>query len=166
MLKANPLKFEIYEFLARLYEEAGNKARALANYEQALLLAPNQPENYLHTAGVELELKQIRSRNRYPGRSKTHGSQFRKSPIASRLFFQLPSVIPRLCRFLKRRCRRPSRTRRSCSTVASTSIMAQRQNRPAWSRRLRHCSKGRSNWIHQRRHKPIITSATCGSIGI
>ena len=58
MLKANPLKFEIYEFLARLYEEAGNKARALANYEQALLLAPNQPENYLHTAGVELDLKQ------------------------------------------------------------------------------------------------------------
>ncbi len=58
MLKANPLKFEIYEFLARLYEEAGNKERALANYEQALLLAPNQPENYLHTAGVELELKQ------------------------------------------------------------------------------------------------------------
>src|SRR5580700_4310503 len=57
-LKTNPLKFEIYEFLARLYEEAGNKARALANYEQALLLAPNQPENYLHTAGVELELKQ------------------------------------------------------------------------------------------------------------
>jgi len=56
--RANPLKFEIYEFLARLYEEAGNKARALANYEQALLLAPNQPENYLHTAGVELELKQ------------------------------------------------------------------------------------------------------------
>ena len=27
MLKANPLKFEIYEFLARLYEEAGNKSK-------------------------------------------------------------------------------------------------------------------------------------------
>jgi tetratricopeptide (TPR) repeat protein len=43
MLKTNPLKFEIYEFLARLYEEGGNKKRALANYQQALLLAPNQP---------------------------------------------------------------------------------------------------------------------------
>ena len=58
MLKTNPLKFEIYEFLARLYEEGGNKERALANYQQALLLAPNQPENYLHTAEVQLELKQ------------------------------------------------------------------------------------------------------------
>src|SRR5260370_4393629 len=57
MLKANPLKFEIYEFLARLYEEAGNKERALENYEQGLLLAPNQPENYLHTAEVQLELR-------------------------------------------------------------------------------------------------------------
>src|SRR5580700_952381 len=59
MVKANPLKFEIYEFLARLYEEAGNKERALANYEQALLLAPNQPENYLHTAEVQLELRRF-----------------------------------------------------------------------------------------------------------
>jgi tetratricopeptide (TPR) repeat protein len=58
MLKTNPLKFEIYEFLARLYEEGGNKKRALANYQQALLLAPNQPENYLHTAEIQLELKQ------------------------------------------------------------------------------------------------------------
>jgi tetratricopeptide (TPR) repeat protein len=58
MLKTNPLKFEIYEFLARLYEEGGNKKRALANYQQALLLAPNQPENYLHAAEIQLELKQ------------------------------------------------------------------------------------------------------------
>jgi tetratricopeptide (TPR) repeat protein len=58
MLKTNPLKFEIYEFLARLYEEGGNKKRALANYQQALLLAPNQPEDYLHTAEIQLELKQ------------------------------------------------------------------------------------------------------------
>ncbi|MBV9671739.1 MAG: tetratricopeptide repeat protein, partial [Verrucomicrobia bacterium] len=57
IVKANPLRFEIYEFLARLYEENGQKERALANYEQALLLAPDQPENYLHTADIALQLK-------------------------------------------------------------------------------------------------------------
>jgi tetratricopeptide (TPR) repeat protein len=59
MVKANPMKFEIYEFLARLYEESGNKERALANYEQALLIAPNQPELYLGTAQTQLSLKQF-----------------------------------------------------------------------------------------------------------
>jgi tetratricopeptide (TPR) repeat protein len=59
MVKANPMKFEIYEFLARLYEEAGNKERALANYEQALLIAPNQPELYLGVAQAELSLKEF-----------------------------------------------------------------------------------------------------------
>jgi tetratricopeptide (TPR) repeat protein len=57
MVKANPLKFEIYEFLARLYEDSGNLESALANYQQALLLAPNQPENYLHAAEAQLQLK-------------------------------------------------------------------------------------------------------------
>lgn len=57
IVKANPLRFEIYEFLARLYEENGQKERALGNYEQALLLAPDQPENYLHTADIALQLK-------------------------------------------------------------------------------------------------------------
>jgi tetratricopeptide (TPR) repeat protein len=59
MVKANPMKFEIYEFLARLYEEAGNRERAVANYEQALLIAPNQPELYLGAAQAELSLKQF-----------------------------------------------------------------------------------------------------------
>jgi tetratricopeptide (TPR) repeat protein len=58
MVKNNPTKFEIYEFLARLYEEAGNKERALANYEQALLIAPDQPELYLGVAQAELSLKE------------------------------------------------------------------------------------------------------------
>ncbi|HZC59990.1 MAG TPA: tetratricopeptide repeat protein [Chthoniobacterales bacterium] len=58
MVKNNPTKFEIYEFLARLYEEAGNKERALANYEQALLIAPDQPELYLGVAQAELSLRE------------------------------------------------------------------------------------------------------------
>ncbi|MBV8899433.1 MAG: tetratricopeptide repeat protein [Verrucomicrobia bacterium] len=57
MVKANPLKAEIYEFLGRLYEENSDRERALANFQQALLLAPNDPENYLHTAEVELQLR-------------------------------------------------------------------------------------------------------------
>jgi tetratricopeptide (TPR) repeat protein len=56
-LKINPLRFEVYEFLARLYQDSGNAERALSNYQQALLLAPNQPENYLHAAEAQLQLK-------------------------------------------------------------------------------------------------------------
>jgi tetratricopeptide (TPR) repeat protein len=57
MVRSNPLRPEIYEFLARLYQTAKNPERALENYQQALLLAPDRPENYLHTAAMQLELK-------------------------------------------------------------------------------------------------------------
>jgi tetratricopeptide (TPR) repeat protein len=81
MLRANPLKFEIYEFLARLYEESGNKDRALANYEEAVLLAPDQPENYLRAAELQLQLKQTdraiatleEARRRFPLPQITYG---------------------------------------------------------------------------------------------
>jgi tetratricopeptide (TPR) repeat protein len=43
--------------VARLYQTSKNFERALENYQQALLLAPERPENYLHTAGIQLELK-------------------------------------------------------------------------------------------------------------
>jgi tetratricopeptide (TPR) repeat protein len=56
-IKVNPLRFEVYEFLAHLYEDSGNAERALSNYQQAVLLAPNQPENYLHAAEAQLQLK-------------------------------------------------------------------------------------------------------------
>ncbi len=74
-LKVNPLRFEIYEFLARLYEDSGNAERALSNYQQALLLAPNQPENYLHTAEAELQLK------RYDDAIRTLEDARRRFPI-------------------------------------------------------------------------------------
>jgi tetratricopeptide (TPR) repeat protein len=57
LIQSNPLRPEIYEFLARLYQTGRNYERALENYQQALLLAPDRPENYLHTAGMQLELK-------------------------------------------------------------------------------------------------------------
>ena len=57
MVKANPLKPEIYEFLGRLYQENNDRQRALANFQQAMLLAPNDPENYLHAAEVQLQLR-------------------------------------------------------------------------------------------------------------
>jgi tetratricopeptide (TPR) repeat protein len=57
LIQSNPLRPEIYEFLARLYQTGKNYERALENYQQALLLAPDRPENYLHTAGMQLELK-------------------------------------------------------------------------------------------------------------
>jgi tetratricopeptide (TPR) repeat protein len=43
--------------LARLYQSSKNYERALENYQQSLLLAPDRPENYLHSAGMQLELK-------------------------------------------------------------------------------------------------------------
>jgi tetratricopeptide (TPR) repeat protein len=57
LIRSNPLRPEIYEFVARLYQTSKNFERALENYQQALLLAPERPENYLHTAGLQLELK-------------------------------------------------------------------------------------------------------------
>lgn len=57
LIRSNPLRPEIYEFVARLYQSSKNFERALENYQQALLLAPERPENYLHTAGMQLELK-------------------------------------------------------------------------------------------------------------
>jgi tetratricopeptide (TPR) repeat protein len=57
MIKNDPMRPEAYEFLARLYQSARNFEQALANYQQALLLTPNRPENYLHAAGLQLELK-------------------------------------------------------------------------------------------------------------
>jgi tetratricopeptide (TPR) repeat protein len=57
MIHTNPLRPEVYEFLARLYQSSKNYERALENYQQAQLLAPDRPENYLHTAGMQLELK-------------------------------------------------------------------------------------------------------------
>jgi tetratricopeptide (TPR) repeat protein len=59
MIRANPLRSESYEFLARLYQESGNLWRALSNYQQGILLAPTQPENYLHAAEIQLELKKF-----------------------------------------------------------------------------------------------------------
>ncbi len=58
LVKGNPLRPEPYEFLARLLEENRQFERALANYQQVLLLAPDDPENYLRTAQVQLELRQ------------------------------------------------------------------------------------------------------------
>jgi tetratricopeptide (TPR) repeat protein len=74
-LKVNPLRFEVYEFLARLYEDSGNADRALSNYQQALLLAPNQPENYLHAAEAQLQLK------RYDDAIRTLEDARRRFPI-------------------------------------------------------------------------------------
>ncbi len=74
-LKVSPLRFEVYEFLARLYEDSGNAERALSNYQQALLLAPNQPENYLHTAEAQLQLK------RYDDAIRTLEDARRRFPI-------------------------------------------------------------------------------------
>jgi tetratricopeptide (TPR) repeat protein len=57
IVKENPMRFETYELLGQLYEEEGNLERALASYQQSILLDPAQPLNHLRVAEMLLRLK-------------------------------------------------------------------------------------------------------------
>lgn len=58
MVKINPLRAETYEFLGQLYEQQGDVEKALSAYQQTLLLAPNQPLNYLRIADMQVSVRQ------------------------------------------------------------------------------------------------------------
>jgi len=58
MVRTNPLHREAYELLGHLYEESGDFSRALSNYQQCLLLNPNQPIHSLRVADMQLRLGQ------------------------------------------------------------------------------------------------------------
>lgn len=71
----NPLRYESYEMLGQIYQNAGEWDRALAAYRQSLLIAPNQPMNYVYIAGLQQEKEQYdqavetmaEARKRFPG---------------------------------------------------------------------------------------------------
>ncbi len=56
MIRINPLRAETYEFLGQVYEQAGDIEKALGVYQQTLLLAPNQPLNYLRIADMQVSV--------------------------------------------------------------------------------------------------------------
>jgi tetratricopeptide (TPR) repeat protein len=57
IVRSNPMSPETYEFLGKLYDDNKNLPRALTTYQQALLLAPNDPQNYLRVADCQLRLQ-------------------------------------------------------------------------------------------------------------
>ncbi len=69
MIKQNPLRYESYELLAEIYEEEGDLENALANYQQTLLMKPDQPVNYLRVADLLLKVHQSGSGSASPART-------------------------------------------------------------------------------------------------
>ncbi len=52
MIKRNPAQAYAYEMLGKIYEDEKQYDRAVVNYEQALLLNPNQPGSYERMAEI------------------------------------------------------------------------------------------------------------------
>jgi tetratricopeptide (TPR) repeat protein len=59
LIKNNPMNYASYELLGQLFEANGENEKALANYQQTLLLSPGDWRNYLRTAGVMFEMKKL-----------------------------------------------------------------------------------------------------------
>jgi tetratricopeptide (TPR) repeat protein len=59
LIKDNPLRYESYELLGELHEEKGEFEKALANYQQALLIDGSQPINHLRVADMLLKSKDV-----------------------------------------------------------------------------------------------------------
>ena len=55
--RENPMRYETYELLGELYEQKGETGKALAAYEQSLLLDGSRPDNYLRVAEIHLREK-------------------------------------------------------------------------------------------------------------
>ena len=58
IIKREPLRFEIYNYLGELYEDVDKDERAISNYQQSLVINPNQLAPTLRLALVQLKLKQ------------------------------------------------------------------------------------------------------------
>lgn len=57
LIKENPMRYGTYELLGKLFEGKGDFGRALANYQQMLLINPNNYQNYLHVADMLMQGK-------------------------------------------------------------------------------------------------------------
>ena len=59
IIKRNPLAYAIYNDLGELYGELNNTEKAISNFQQSLVIKPNQPENYAQIASLQLDSKQV-----------------------------------------------------------------------------------------------------------
>jgi tetratricopeptide (TPR) repeat protein len=59
IIKREPLAYGIYNDLGELYADLGKTEKAIFNYQQSLVVKPNQPENYAQITALQLDSKQI-----------------------------------------------------------------------------------------------------------
>ena len=59
IIKREPLQFAIYNYLGEVYEDLGQHEKAISNYQQSLVVNPNQPENYSLITALQLDSKQV-----------------------------------------------------------------------------------------------------------
>lgn len=59
IIKREPLHFGIYNYLAEVYEDLNQDEKAVSNYQQSIVINPNQLVPYLRLALLQLKLKQI-----------------------------------------------------------------------------------------------------------
>jgi tetratricopeptide (TPR) repeat protein len=57
IIKRDPLGYGIYNDLAELYADLGKIDRAISDYQQSLVIKPNQPENYAQITALQLDAK-------------------------------------------------------------------------------------------------------------
>lgn len=59
IIKHEPLAYAIYNDLGELYGELTNTEKAISNYQQSLVIKPNQPENYAQITALQLDSNQV-----------------------------------------------------------------------------------------------------------
>jgi len=58
IIKREPLAYGVYNDLGAIYEELGKTEKAISNYQQSLVIKPNQAENYAQITALQLDAKQ------------------------------------------------------------------------------------------------------------
>jgi tetratricopeptide (TPR) repeat protein len=59
IIKREPLAYAIYNDLGELYGELTNTDKAVSNYQQSLVIKPNQPENYAQITALQLDSEHV-----------------------------------------------------------------------------------------------------------
>ena len=59
IIKREPLHFGIYNYLAEVYEDLDQDEKAISNYQQSIVINPNQLLPYLRETLLQLKLKQF-----------------------------------------------------------------------------------------------------------
>ena len=59
IIKREPLAYPVYNDLGMIYGELGKEEKAISNYQQSLVIKPNQAENYAQITALQLDSKQV-----------------------------------------------------------------------------------------------------------